>query len=75
MTDLSKSFLLDDDTHILLFNEQMIKHAYCFFPYQVYLAVQDKIEKIGERYKDSNVDWAFCTYKLKEGETIRVQAS
>ncbi len=74
MTDLSKSMWLDNKTPILMFNEQMIKNAYCFLPYQVYLAVQDKIEKTNECYIKDGIDWAFCTYKLKEGEKIKVHA-
>ena len=75
MTDLSKSLWLDNKIPILMFNREMIENAYCFLPYQVYLAVQDKIEKTDECYIKDGVDWAFCTYKLKEGEKIKVQAS
>lgn len=74
LTDLSNSMWLSDDTPVLMFNQQMIENAYCFLPYQVYLAVQDKIEKSKERYIKDGVNWAFCTYKLKEGETIKVHA-
>lgn len=74
MTDLSESIWLNNETPILMFNKQMIKNAYCFIPYQVYLAVQDKIEKTDERYIKDGIDWAFCTYKLKEGEKIKVHA-
>ena len=51
MTDLSKSMWLDNKTPILMFNREMIENAYCFLPYQVYLAVQDKIEKTDECFR------------------------
>ena len=73
LTDLSESIYLDDKTPILMYNIQMINHAYCFLPYQVFLAVEDIIEKadkphIGEK------EWYFCSYKLKDGEKIHVSA-
>lgn len=37
--------LIDEDENILLSNMYMIDHAYCFLPYQVYKAVEDKLEK------------------------------
>lgn len=51
----------------------MIESAYCFLPYQVYTAVKDKLEP-AERHEKDGVDWAFCSYKIKEGETIKVYA-
>lgn len=74
MTDLSDSVYLDNETPILMFNEQKIKNAYCFLPYQVYLAVEDKIERVYGKYEKAGVDWSFCNYKLKDGETITVSA-
>ena len=74
LADLSDSMWLGDNIPVLLFNKQMIENTYCFLPYQVYLAVKDKIEP-AERYEKNGVDWAFCSYKLKEGETIRSYAS
>ena len=52
-----------------------VENYYCFLPYQFYLAVKDKIERIGGAYKKDGVDWLFCTYKLKDGEKIHVSAS
>ena len=74
LTDLSNSMWLDNNTPILMFNEQMLKYAYCFLPYQVYLAVKDVIEPTHEVYKKDGVNWNFCTYKLKDGAKIRVHA-
>ncbi len=75
LTDLSGSLYLDDETPILMFNRMMIEEAYCFLPYQVYLAVEDKIERVKGAYEKDGVDWSFVTYKLKDGEKIRVHAS
>lgn len=74
LADLSNSMWLSDTTPVLIFNQQMIENAYCFLPYQVYKAVEDLIEKVPGRYKKDDVDWAFCTYKLKEGKKIKVYA-
>ena len=74
MTDLSESMWLNDKTPILMFDKQVVETAYCFLPYQVFLAILDKIERTNERYVKDGVDWAFCTYKLKDGEKIRVHA-
>lgn len=74
LTDLSNSMWLDNNTPILMFNEQILKYAYCFLPYQVYLAVKDVIEPTHEVYKKDGVNWNFCTYKLKDGAKIRVHA-
>ena len=74
LTDLSNSMWLDDNTSIFMFDKQMIEHAYCFLPYQVYLAVKDVIEPTHEVYKKDGVNWNFCTYKLKDGAKIRVHA-
>ena len=77
LTDLSNSMWLDwldDDTPILMFDAQMLNYAYCFLPYQVYLAVKDVIEPTHEVYKKDGVNWDFCTYKLKDGAKIRVHA-
>ena len=75
MTDLSDSIWLTDDTPILMFNQQMMECAYCFLPYQVYMAVKDVIEIADNHYEKDGVDWIFCTYKLKDGEKIKVHAS
>ena len=74
LTDLSRSIWLNDDTPILMYNQQMIEYAYCFLPYQVLLAVKDKIEYSDEVYDDSGIDWFGCSYKLKDGEKIIVHA-
>lgn len=74
MTDLSDSIYLDDTTPILTFNQQMIENAYCFLPYQVYLAVKDKITPNRKCYKSGETDWFLCTYELKDGEKIKVSA-
>ena len=74
LTDLSNSMWLDNNTPILMFNEQILKYAYCFLPYQVYLAVKDVIEPTNEVYKKDGINWNFCTYKLKDGAKIRVHA-
>lgn len=74
MTDLSDSMWLRDDTPILMFNEQMVEHAYCFLPYQVYMAIQDKIERTDYILDKNGIDWSFCTYKIKDGEKIKVSA-
>lgn len=74
MTDLSDSMWLQDDTPILMFNKQMVEHAYCFLPYQVYMVVQDKIERTDYIQDKNGIDWSFCTYKIKDGEKIKVSA-
>jgi len=74
LTDLSQSMWLNDETPVLQYNEQMIKNAYCFLPYQVYLAVEDIIEKSTRQYEKDGVDWTFCFYKLKDGKKIKVHA-
>ena len=75
LTDLTGSMWLDDATPLLIFNQMVVENYYCFLPYQFYLAVKDKIERIGGRYTKDGVDWSFCTYKLKDGEKIHVSAS
>lgn len=50
------------------------KNDYCFLPYQVYLAVKDSIEPTHDVYKKDGIEREFCTYKLKDGEKIRVKA-
>lgn len=74
LTDLSDSIWLDEDTPILMFNKQIVENAYCFLPYQVYLAVEDKI-KLTNDYSINGINWAFCSYKIKDGEKIEVRAS
>ena len=37
--------LIDEDENILLSNMYTIEHAYCFLPYQVYKAIEDKLEE------------------------------
>lgn len=70
LTDLSSSYWLAEGNCILAFNERMVSNAYCFLPYQVYLAVEDIIEET--HCTDSK--WAFHTYKLKDGKKISVSA-
>ena len=82
LTDLSESIYLNDKTPILMYNMQMINHAYCFLPYQVFMAVEDIIEKTDKPYivekankpYISEKEWYFCSYKLKDGERIHVSA-
>lgn len=69
LADLSDSIWLEDKTPVLAFNRDIIDNAYIFLPYQVYMAVQDKLEPF-----DSNC-WFSLDFRLKEGETIRVSAS
>lgn len=74
ITDLSGSMWLKDNYPLLMFNQQMIENAYCFLPYQVYKAVENKIERTKQIYTKDGVDWICCTYKVKDGETINVHA-
>jgi len=73
LTDLSGSMWLDNKTPLLMFNMRMIKEAYCFLPYQVFMAVKDIIEEADNPYVDDK-EWYCCSYKLKEGEKIHVSA-
>ena len=72
LTDLSGSMWLDSKTP-LLFNLRMIEEAYCFLPYQVFMAVKDIIEKTDKPYIGDK-EWFCCSYKLKEGKKIHVSA-
>lgn len=75
LTDLSKSMWLTDRTPLLMYNMQMVDHAYCFLPYQVFKAVEDIIEKSDVPYiSDDGKEWYCCSYKLKEGKKIHVHA-
>ncbi len=74
LTDLSDSMFLEGDRPILMFNRQMIENAYCFLPYQVYRVVEDVIERTKSIYEKDGTEWICCTYKLKDGEKIRVHA-
>ncbi len=75
LTDLSDSMWLADNTPLLMYNMQMINHAYCFMPYQVFKAVEDIIERSDKPYIGENGrEWFCCTYKLKAGKKIHVQA-
>lgn len=74
LTDLSDSMWLNDETPLLEYNMQMINHAYCFLPYQVFKAVEDIIEKSEKPYSNENIDWRFYSYKLKHGAKIHVYA-
>ena len=47
---------------------KIAENAYCFLPYQVYLAVEDIIEET----RCTDPKWAFHTYKLKDGKKISV---
>lgn len=73
LTDLSDSLWLDDETPLLWINMQMIRQAYCFLPYQAFMAVEDIIEKSDEPYIGDK-EWYLCSYKLKEGKKIHVHA-
>lgn len=68
LTDLSNSCWLDGEHSILMFNERMVSNAYCFLPYQVYLAVEDIIEET----RCTDPKWGFHTYKLKDDKKISV---
>ena len=74
LADLSDSMWLTGNTPVLMFNKQMVEHAYCFLPYQVYMAVQDKIEETDNIRDGNGIDWMLCTYKIKDGEKIEVSA-
>ena len=75
LTDLSESMWLADNTALLMYNMQMINHAYCFMPYQAYKAVENIIEISDKPYiSEDGREWYCCTYKLKEGKMIHVEA-
>lgn len=76
LTDLTGSMWLHEGTPWLEFNMQMIKNGYCFLPYQVFKAIEDKIEPDTTRTdcKIDGVDWWNRCYKLRLGETISVSA-
>lgn len=75
LTDLSESMWLSDNTPLLMYNMQMINHAYCFLPYQAYRAVEDIIERSDTPYiSEDGREWYCCTYKLKPGMMIHVEA-
>ena len=76
LTDLTDSMWLNKNTPLLMFNRMMIENAYCFLPYQVYVAVKDMIETADKPYIDNDTDceWYCCSFKLKEGKKIHVQA-
>ena len=75
LTDLSKSMWLTDNTPLLMYNMQMIYHAYCFLPYRVFRAVEDIIEISDVPYiSEDGREWYCCTYKLKPGMMIHVEA-
>ena len=74
MADFSDSMWLDDKTPVLWFNFRTIKEAYIFLPYQVYKAVENKLEPADKPYEKDEIIWFGCSYKLKEGEKIHVYA-
>ena len=75
LADLSNSMFLSDRDPILLFNLEMVKNAYIFLPYTVYNILRDKLEKDYEHpYKDDKLDWWYCSYRLKDGEKIKLRA-
>lgn len=74
LTDLSRSAWLNEKTPLLMWNMEMIRYAYCFLPYQVFKAVEDIIEPSDRPYADDK-DWFCCSYKLKEGKQILVNAA
>lgn len=75
LTDLSESMWLADNVPLLKYNMQMVNHAYCFLPYQVYKAVEDIIEISDKPYiSEDGREWYCCTFKLKEGKKIHVEA-
>lgn len=73
LTDLSDPIWRDDEISVLMFNIQMIEHAYCFLPYQLFKAVEDIIEKC--KYDDLGaVVLGHRYYRLKDGKRIHVDA-
>jgi hypothetical protein len=75
LTDLSKSMWLADNVPLLMYNMQMIDHAYCFLPYQAYEAVEDIIERSDKPYvSEDGKEWYSVSYKLKAGMKIHVEA-
>lgn len=75
LTDLSKSMWLAGNVPLLKYNMEMINHAYCFLPYQAYRAVEDIIERSDKPYvSEDGREWFCCTFKLKEGKKIHVEA-
>lgn len=75
LTDLSKSMWLAGNVPLLKYNMEMINHAYCFMPYQAYKAVEDIIERSDTPYiSEDGREWYCCTYKLKVGKKIHVEA-
>jgi len=75
LTDLSKSMWLADNVPLLKYNMEMINHAYCFLPYQTYKAVENIIERSDKPYvSEDGREWYCCTFKLKEGKKIHVEA-
>jgi len=79
ITDLSDSMWLQDETPWLEFNIQMIQSAYCFLPYQVFKAIEPKIERVSRIPQEDSVidgvDWWHCYYRIKPGEKLHVRAS
>ena len=66
---------LREDTPWLSFNLYMLEYSYCFLPYQVHKAIENKIEKVRKNdYTIDGVDWWGCYFKIKDGETIHVHA-
>ena len=75
LADLSNSMFLSDRDPVLVFNLEMVKHAYIFLPYAVYNILRDKLEKDYEHpYEDGELNWCFCSYRLKDGEKIKLSA-
>ena len=75
LTDLSESMWLANNVPLLKYNMQMINNAYCFLPYQAYRAVEDIIERSDKPYiSEDGKEWYCCTYKLKPGMMIHVEA-
>lgn len=75
LTDLTGSMWLKDDVPLLMFGQQMVENAFCFLPYQLYVAVKDVIKYCPEDYEKDGVDWTLCKYKIKDGEKIHIHAS
>jgi hypothetical protein len=73
LVDAYKSDAADfPDFHDSLFDRiwEMVYHGYGFLPYQFYLACEDKIEPSESVYEKGHLR----SFKLKEGQTIRVHA-
>jgi len=68
-TDFSHSMWIDDDTPLLMSNRMIIENSYFFIPYMVFNAVKGKIVPCNA------YEWYCCSFKIKDGEKIHIEAS